>query len=163
MGEYPLWDLFHTCGSVEVWQEGLYVHFRGVLEENRCGFWYLHHCCGECVRRLGLFCPEGGSLVAKGKISLRQFGHWQSGAFTVRNVPFMPLQEPLDGGSLPENAALVQKNGRRFVLIARKDRLPKGIMPYFCFLAPGEICGISCLGFEIDGERKPVFSDIMQE
>ena len=155
---YPIYDLFRTCGAVEARREGLYLRFCGQTEL-RQGFWHLYHCRGEQVTRLGLFCPEGESMVCHGRISLRSLGEWEGGCFTLRALPCAPLTEPLDGGYLPPRAVLLQKDGRRFVLIERKDSLPQEIMPYFCFLAPGMLADIPCLGFEIDGEGRPLMPE----
>ncbi len=75
----------------------------------------------------------------------------------------MPLKTPLDGGFLPENALLLQENGRQFVAIRHENRLPEEIMPYFCFLAPRVIDGTSCLVFEVDADGKPVIPEQFKE
>jgi len=160
---FPIIDLFREVGRVQIRQEGLYLAFSAEVWQDRPGFLRLYHCNLERTVRLGLFFLAEGRLQCHGRISLRSLGDWKNGVFSTENVTFLPLEEPLHGGSLPENAILVQKNGRQFAAVCRQNCLPEGIMPYFCFLTPMEIGGIPCLGFEIDEERKPVFSAVMQE
>ena len=164
MREFPVWDMFCNVGRVQAWEEGLYLSYEAELTIDKPGFIRLYCSIGDACHRLGLFSWEDGMLRCRGRVSLRSLGQeWENGTFSLQNFPFSPLKTPLDGGFLPENALLLQENGRRFVAIRHENRLPEEIMPYVCFLAPRVIDGTSCFSFEVDAYGKPVIPEQFKE
>lgn len=164
MRTFPVYDLFETVGQVRVRQEGLYLACEAEIRTERSGFLRLYLCRAGVCHRLGLFSWDNGALRCVGRVSFRSLGDdWEDSTFAIQNVPFSPLKTPLDGGFLPQNTLLLQEKGRRFVVVRHENRLPEEILPYFCFLTPVKIDGISCLCFEIDMEGKPVISELIRK
>lgn len=157
MHEYPVWDVFSKIGTVQITEQGLYLNYEAAIQSNRFGFLRLYHHVGNQTCRLGLFSEENDILTCQGRISLRSLGlDWQSGIFSIQEMPIYPLETPLDGGYLPSNAVEYQKDGRRFVAVSCQNRLPEEILPYFCFLTPETVAGLDCLVLERDADGMPV-------
>lgn len=157
---YDIWDLFDKVGAVEFVCNGLYYSYEAEIRTSRTDFVRLYGHSETGSVKLGLFIREGNVLRCRGRISARSLEN------VPENLRYSLQNEPIlfPKGSLSNpNVLLWNANGRRFVSIRHENHLPDEIMPYFCFLTPMEIDGTSCLGFEIDNDEKPLFSELIKE
>lgn len=157
---YHVWDFFDKVGTVEFVCNGLYYDYEAEIRTSRTDFVRLYGHSETGSIKLGLFIYEGTVLRCRGRISARSLGNEPENLrYSLQNEPLLYLKDRL----LYQNALLWNPKGRRFVVIRHENRLPDEVMPYFCFLKPLEVDGTSCLGFEVDNNEKPVFSELMME